>query len=82
MVGWADFFQKNNIDDRTKMNKALEAVVSLGRMYPPTLPEVIHAYHGDLKKLNDHELIQYSFYIQSKFEYRPPAGIPVKKGHV
>lgn len=37
-------------------------------MYPPTLPEIIHAYHGDLKKLNDNELIQYAFYIQSQFK--------------
>ncbi|HHS8316156.1 TPA: replicative helicase loader/inhibitor [Legionella pneumophila] len=66
---WADFFMSENMSSIEKMNDAIQTIIRLGRMFPPSLPEVIHAYHGRLEKLRDNELVQYALYIQSKCQY-------------
>lgn len=50
VVVWADVFMTEKMSCKKTITHAIKQIIDLGTEYPPTLPQVITAYHGKLEK--------------------------------
>jgi hypothetical protein len=47
---WADAFMTKKMSCKKKINDAIQQILDMQLEYPPSLPQVISAYHGKLEK--------------------------------